>query len=158
MNKLENEKALLRMLISSALQQGAAVSDKEHILTVARKDDRSAQEVVVISRLLDREPIPVMATDTQSAYDVGADYWLAKKLQRYDDTVFHETWDSSTPGVSWGWFKNHTIVPMVVCTYGSMSRFISKMDGRVAEAASGERWEIPEGTNEKLHGESAERG
>lgn len=156
MNKEDFESNLFYMFVTSALQQGSAISDRDHITTVGSLAEGLPPVVHLINKL---DPHGIAAEicglKDSSAFERAGQFWLIKKFGKHDDVVFHESYDASSAGVTWKWFKNHTIVPMVVCTDGSMHRFISKMDTRVAEAATGESRLAPEINNdEKVHGES----
>lgn len=156
MNKEDFESNLFYMFVASAIQQGSAISDREHITTVGSLAEGLPPVVHVINKMDPQgTPVVIDACKGSSAHERAAQFWLIKKFGKHDDVVFHESYDTSSPGVTWKWFKNHTIVPMVVCTDGSMHRFISKMENRVAEAAAVESRLTPEINNEEsVHGES----
>lgn len=139
-NKKSMEIELFRMFFASALDQGHAISDERHGITYRDGEflilDKISQEVIT-------PPGAVLTMfGKRSVPEALADWWLSIKFNVTAGVVFHKTYDLTSTGITWSWFKNQTVAPMVICTSGSMRRFIERQEHKVADSSHDDSVEI----------------
>jgi hypothetical protein len=139
-DKKNMELALFKMFFASALDQGHAISDERH--GISYKDgeffifDKASQEVTVPPTSL------LMLAGKRSIPECLAEWWLTIKFNSISNVVFHKSYDLTSTGITWSWFKNQTLAPMVICTSGSMKRFIERQEHKVADSRNDDSIEI----------------
>jgi hypothetical protein len=139
-DKKNMEIDLFRMFFASALDQGHAISDERHGITY--KDG----EFLILDKISQDVITPPTASITlsgkRSVPEALAGWWLTIKFDSIANVVFHKTFDLTSTGITWSWFKNQTLAPMVICTSGSMKRFIERQEHKVADSGNDDSIEI----------------